>query len=276
LGTSPFLVLNGSGNHHHETVGLVEGLLRARPEELTYIQIDAHPDKTELYRWSCNCGSFVGRILETPRIAEVYLLGLYPPCLDTDGHGTIYIKNLHYYRCEYFKKLRQYTVAPTTIHETYFGFLPEDVSEAKNNPSVARVRSKSIRVPDQQQPKKGLRVEWKTLRELDLGGLPDRPVYLTVDLDVLRHYPVTDWRKAPARSPATPHGLPENQGEMELDVLVDLIARIGSARRIAGADVCGLTSELERLPEGARQASFEAVERVVRAIETCLRNPPAT
>jgi len=51
LPSEPFVVLNGSGNRHHETVLLVESFLeRERAERVTYLQIDAHPDKALGYR----------------------------------------------------------------------------------------------------------------------------------------------------------------------------------------------------------------------------------
>lgn len=57
-----------------------------------------------------------------------------------------------------------------------------------------------------------------------VDNLPELPVYLSIDLDILSTaYARTDW----------------DQGEMGLDELMGMVGRIKKSRRIIGVDICG-------------------------------------
>lgn len=263
----PFLAINGSGNYHHETLGLVAALAGAAPERrFTYVHVDAHPDTGELYRWRYNCASFVGRILESPSVEAAYLLGINPEVLAEETQRTVFFKNLHYYHCDYFGKVRQFTVAGGPIDETYFGPGEGDLGRAKKNPSVKQARLSEVTPPKHAEAFPALVVKWRALSELDPATLPQLPLYISVDLDVLKGALVTDWRKSPKRSKPTRFGVPENQGEMSLEVLLELLEKLGRARPLLGADVCGLTHELGALSEAARQESVAASVQVVQRL----------
>lgn len=282
LPAEPFIIVNGSGDYHHETVTFIDGFLKARGEEqkFVYIQIDAHPDKDDTFRWKLDCASFVGLVMEHDNIERVYLLGIYPECLDTNDVGHVLMKKLRYYNCDYFQKLHQYIVQPSPVFERMFDFLPGTVEDAAKNPAVLSHRVVELEHPNkshlpavlQDGPEPALEVNWKALDEMDWGGIPDLPVYLTIDLDVARDRIVTDWRRdLEEHEPITPWGYGDNQGNMPFDDLLKLVRRLGSHCRIAGADFCGFTRHFEELSEEALESSLSAVgdiyEALVDAIE---------
>lgn len=271
----PFVAINGSGNHHHETMGLVSALIAADPDRrFTYVHVDAHPDTGELYRWRYNCASFVGRILESPSVEAAYLLGINPEVLAEETQRTVFFKNLHYYHCDYFAKVRQFTVLGGPIDETYFGPAPEDLGRAKKNPSVQAARLSEVTPPKHEQPFPALVVKWRALSEFQPSTLPRLPLYVSVDLDVLKVSLVTDWRKSPKRSGPTRFGVPENQGEMSLEVLLELLRELGGARPILGADVCGLTHALSALSAEAREESLAANVQVLMLLRELVGAQP--
>ena len=267
LAGQPFVAINGSGHHHHETMGLVAALVEADPDRrFTYVHVDAHPDTGELYRWRYNCASFVGRILESPSVDAAYLLGINPEVLAEETQRTVFFKNLHYYHCDYFAKLRQFTVRGGPIDETYFGPADGDLARAQKNPSVKQARLSEVTPPKHPEPLPALVVKWRALSEFQPSTLPRLPLYLSVDLDVLKGSLVTDWRKSPKRSGPTRFGVPENQGEMSLETLLELLTKLGEARPLLGADVCGLTHELAALSAEAREESLAANVQVVKLL----------
>jgi hypothetical protein len=276
LPPDPFIVMNGSGNFHHESYALFEGFVSAHPaQQFLYLQIDAHPDKDDTYRWKLDCASFVGKIMEHKAIDQVYLLGLYPVCLDTDNDNRIYIKRVSYFRCDYFKKLSQYIVEPTEVVETMFMYPPEALEDAKNNSSVESVKEVEIEVPNvshlpdsiRPEAEKALEVKWKTLEAFDPSVLPDLPIYLTIDLDVARDGVVTDWRREPNPEDITTWGYGDNQGNMAFKDMIELIRQIGQARAIWGADFCGLTEEFDAMSQEAQDHSLAATEEVYDVLQ---------
>ena len=53
---------------------MVEGFLAARPEEIYYyVQIDAHPDKEEVFRWKLDCANFVGRLMQQKQLRRFFV-----------------------------------------------------------------------------------------------------------------------------------------------------------------------------------------------------------
>jgi len=276
LPKEPFVVVNGSGDYHHETVTFFDAFVRAHPgERFTYIQIDAHPDKDDTYRWKLDCASFVGRIMEKDEIERVYLLGLYPECLDTHRTGNLVIHNLSYFRVPYMGKLHQYLVGETPLRETMHRLQASTLDDIATNDSVDEYEEFELPPPSDEKkppklrdgPRPVVRVKWKTLSDFDpVTALPDLPVYLTIDLDVARAKIVTDWRRDPSAHDVTTWGTGDNQGNMEWETLLALVRSIGRARRIAGADFCGLTRDVGLLGEEARASSLEAVREIYSAV----------
>ncbi|MBI4818045.1 MAG: hypothetical protein HY791_17415 [Deltaproteobacteria bacterium] len=267
------VAINGSGTHHHETLPLVLGRLLRR-DRLSYVQIDAHPDLGPPGP-QVTCGSFVGELLTEPRIDTVTLLGQYPPCVLAEHYPTVYTDHLGEFGSEYFRKLRKYLVEPSDLAEVYWPFRSRDLELARANPSVrdARVVRRAppkIRNPHTTPappPEPTLVVDWRTVDELMVDELTadsvaEGPLYLSIDLDVARTRPITDWKREETT---------ENQGNMEWPALIELIRRIARTRRVVAADVCGLTSDFESLPVSLRTDSLHAVgeviEELVRAVE---------
>ena len=91
-------------------------------------------------------------------------------------------------------------------------------------------------------------------------------MYLTVDLDICKNRPVTDWRLAQGKAGANEWGVADNQGIVEWSPVLDLIRSIGNARTIRGADFCGLTEQLRWLNDAARDQSLEAIADVYAAL----------
>lgn len=271
----PGLTLNGSGDYHHETAWLFDSFCEQFPDEkFCYIQIDAHPDKDDYYRWKLDCASFVGRVMEHRQAVRVYLLGLYPECLDTEKYGTIYIPKLNYFHVNYFRVLRQFIARESPITETFFRFAERDLVEAQKSPAIAHAEAiGEVVYPRNEQTFDAMRVGWKTLADFSAEALPKRRVYLTIDLDVCKDRPVTDWRRAPDGD--DDGTLTPNQGELSWQELVDLVATIGKARPIAGADICGLTHNYAHLPTDLRADSGAAVAELIQQLDDLMQNPPS-
>lgn len=263
LPAEPFLVVNGSGNFHHETVLLVEALIQARGREaapLLYVQIDAHPDIQAPFRWQVTCASFVSRLIENPGIESIYLLGQHLPCLKEPDYPMPCFDRLDHLRANYFARVHQYQVFESGLGYAYFPFSKDALASARRSPSVRRATKEKLPAREHATGP-ALVVKWRTLDELAFGALPERPVYLSIDLDVAKSRPVTDWRRG-----GDPSLLTDNQGEMEWPGLLELIRTIGRHRRIVGADFCGLTEGWDRLPEAAREDSLEAIVELYDAL----------
>ena len=272
----PFIVVNGSSDFHHETANLFEGFLKnlGEDEKVLYAQVDAHPDKDDTFRWKIDCASFVGKVMEHKRVERAMLLGLNPACMDTPNFGYLVIGRVRYFRCDYFQKLHQYPM-DNEIREVLFDFWDSTIDDAKANESVNEVELIEMAHPAKvnmpaslyEGSERALRVQWKTLADFDPTGLPDLPLYLTIDLDVLRSALVTDWRHDPEPDKDVhPWGYGDNQGVMELDTLIELIGRLGRARKIRGADFCGLTRHFHEIHDDAKAMSLECIGKVYDAL----------
>lgn len=287
LPAEPFIVVNGSGNYHHETVRLVEGFLAAREgQRFAYVQIDAHPDKDDRFRWKCDCASFVGRVMKNRALEGVWLLGIYPPCLqEFDRPGHLFTPRLGYYGEHYFERLHTYVAGGDDVTELFWQYQPEDLEEARANPSVAEVLEREEVPPPLRKstpaflrddtPRPCLDVRWKTLADFDPArDLPDLPVYLTVDLDVCKDKPTTDWLVRGREPPKNAWGVTDNQGILSWEELLLLVERIGAARPIAAADFCGLTTKIASIPAAARERSLDGIAEIYEALTRAMARAP--
>ena len=260
---APFIVINGSGNYHHETLPLLHAYLELTDaEEIAYVQIDAHPDKETGYRWMIGCASFVGNVMEHPRVRSVHLLGLNQEALQPDDYPTTYTRKFAYYRCAYFEKLHQYLAETDKRPEVFFGVTPEAVAAARANASTRRVQKKALVPPNESDAVPSAAVHWRSLDDFDPELLPDLPVYLTIDLDVCRNKPVTDWKLAEGKAGKNRWGVADNQGVVEWRDLLALVRRIGETRKIGAADFCGLTEDFENLKPKTQKMSLDAVAQI--------------
>lgn len=288
----PFVVLNGSGNYHHETYAIVQSLCRRG--DCAYVHIDAHPDKDTFFRWKLDCASFVGGLIEHPRVDEGVLLGINPLPELVDLPGIIFGNELSYYRCSYFERLRCYTARPSDIDEAHLRYTRADGVSARRNASVLKASAAPLRA-NPKRHKRGLLVRWRDLTAFDPSSIRCDRIYLSVDLDVLRDAVVTDWRRKSADAVTPRRGLSlsdvlgvpipgreveaaavvdpvfaDNQGELTLAELLALIARIGAARTVIGADICGLTEHFADLPPQRLSSSLDAIVAVYDAIAATL------
>lgn len=252
----PFVVLNGSGNFHHETYAVVEGLCRRN--SVSYVHVDAHPDKDTRFRWKLDCASFVGAILEIPEVHEGVLLGLNTSPEQHDLPGLILGNEITYYRCEVFAKLRQYLARPDDVGEVVLRASRHHGVAARRNASVRSARVQRLPA-NPRRIDRALVVRWRDLAAFEPDSLRGDAIYLSVDLDVLRRGLVTDWRRTGDGGITAPS---DNQGELEFDELEQLLRRLGRARRVLGADVCGVTEHLAKVPEALQRQSLETVGRV--------------
>lgn len=260
---TPFLVVNGSGNYHHESYAIMEGLCLQR--SCAYVHIDAHPDKDTYFRWKLDCASFVGGILEIPEVSEGVLLGLHvTPDLE-DLPGQILGNAINYYRFDYFKKLRQYYARPSDLAEVHFRYRRHDGIMARKNPSVRYARSERLG-KNPSKKNRGLIVRWRDLKAFDPASIADDQVYISVDLDVLRDALVTDWRRACQQSAQ----ICDNQGDLSLDELLDLLKSIGQHKRVIGADICGFTQYFAQLPSERLQQNLDNIGQVYDVIHDVL------
>lgn len=255
----PFLVVNGSGNYHHETYAILEGL--SLKQHCAYVHIDAHPDKDTYFRWKLDCASFVGAIAEIPEVQETILLGLHVTPDLYDMPGLILGNDINYYRFDYFAKLRQYHARAIELGEAHFRYTRHDGVVARRNASVMSARS--LRLPKNAKKKdRGLVVQWRDLSAFEPASIAADQVYISVDLDVLRNDVVTDWRRYGDQS----QGPTDNQGDLRLEELLQLIARIGANKPVIGADICGLTQDYAQLDPALLQHSMESIGQVYDAL----------
>lgn len=260
----PFFVINGSGNYHHETYAIMEGLCRRC--SCAYVHIDAHPDKDTSFRWKLDCASFVGGILEIPQVSEGVLLGLHVTPDLYDLPGQILGNDINYYRFDYFKKLRQYYARPVDLAEVHFRYRRHDGILARRNASVRYARSERLR-KNPSKKNRGLLVRWRDLSDFDAASIKHQQVYITVDLDVLRDAVVTDWRRQDGDESESAN---DNHGDLSLPELLTVLEHIGAHKQVIGADICGLTEYFAHLPADLLQQNLDNIGQVYDVINKML------
>lgn len=176
-------------------------LLARFREPLTVIHIDNHPDWV---RWprTFNCGGWVNRAIELPHVRRIITLG---PCSDDLKWPELKMANLAALSRGDLE-LYPWRHAPSRVFGQY-GAGPSFTSRAGH--LVWRTLA--------DEP-------WETFLEWLVDRIPTDAVYLTLDKDALSvSEAVTNW----------------DQGEMRVDHVLALLARLTNARRLVGADVCG-------------------------------------
>lgn len=191
------VILYGSGDFHHLTLGWLARL----EQPITVIHFDNHPDWV---RWppAYHCGSWVNRALEMPQVARIVTLG---PC-STDlawpqlkGANLAALANGHL-------ELWPWRHPPSRV----WGRVdPGPIHACAGN----QIHWRCLADWDWE----GFLAEWTT-------GLPNLPVWVTIDKDVLGpDEAITNW----------------DQGAMPLTNLLTALTAIASVRRILGVDICG-------------------------------------
>ncbi len=181
----------------------VAPLLIARAQgPVTVVHVDNHPDWTRLAPRG-HCGAWVNRALELPRVLKVITIG--PTSCDLD-HPDL--------RGGAFEALRA-----GRIEIFAWSRRPSRIIRRLTDGPGHRVRNGKVVwrcVGDE---------DWtEVCRDLIDRVPPHAKVWFSIDKDALGPQDAaTNW----------------DQGLMPLDALTDLIAALGRARRIAGADICG-------------------------------------
>ncbi|MFG1424837.1 hypothetical protein [Roseixanthobacter glucoisosaccharinicivorans] len=191
----------GSGDFHHLSLLLIARLDRP----VSIVHFDNHPDWT---RWprSINCGSWVCRALDLPQVERVVTIGPCSPDLLSPQFKGADLAALRAGRLE---------VHPLASARTFYA------GPAFETPGAFATAGTS---------REGMR--WRGVEEGDWLGridaiarsLPDTPVWITLDKDVLgADEAITNW----------------DQGRLTLDQVHAAVALIAHRRRVLGMDVCG-------------------------------------
>lgn len=191
------LIFCGSGDFHHLSALFLSRLDRA----VTVLHFDNHPDWTG-FPATINCGAWVCRALELPSVERVVTIG---PASDDFVRPELQWAKLDAIR-QGRLEVHPYKVAPSRIY------------------------GRPVEGPGCHT--EGGHIVWHNLADRDWQAfcealdqrLPDRPIWVTLDKDVLvADEAITNW----------------DQGGMRLDPILGLVARLARTRRIVGMDVCG-------------------------------------
>lgn len=196
-GDGPLVAFYGSGDYHHVATALIATVT----EPVSVIHFDNHPDWVRIPATN-NCGGWVNRALELPRVARIVTLGI---CSDDLVLPQTKGGNLGALRSGRLE-IHPWRAAPSRVwgqvgdgfgHRHSGGHIEWDCLEG---------------------------VDWPSFMEALIARLPTEAVWVTIDKDVLRPADAaTNW----------------DQGQMPLDALLAALELIGRRRRVVGADVCG-------------------------------------
>ena len=201
LGAGPKLWFMGSGDFHHVSALHIAHAVEEAGEPVTVIHFDNHPDWVH-FSGGMHCGSWVNRATNHPNVAKVITLGVTSYDLKNPEWRGANLSLMREGKLELFP----YWHAPSRVRKQY-----------GTGPGYTQ--------------KQG-RIHWHSIAEAGegpflatlLSRIGTRMVYLTIDKDVLAHDDaLTNW----------------DQGRMSLAYLLQIIAAIGAAHRIIGADVTG-------------------------------------
>jgi len=196
-----FIVLNSSGFFHHRSFYFIEPL-----KEVCYVQLDSHADLWNR-KGKLSFDGFVSEVAKLKNVHQAYVVGVTP----NEGLAP---KN------KSVEEIREQT---------------RDVNIVASEPLEIMIMEGAGGHPD---------VDYETVyrktrevfpyltydqkpTEFNADELPDLPVYLSVDLDVIKMFP-TVW---------------QGHGRWDTIKLLETIWEIGSKREIVGADICGLDND---------------------------------
>jgi len=180
-------------------------LLKLVKEPVTLIHFDNHPDWVR-FGFPLNCGSWINRALELPMLQRVITIG---PSSDDLSNPELKAANLAAIR-EGRLEVYAYRAAPTRLW-----------GAPVNGPGVST---------------SGGRLFWRSLANESWPAflaelkqrLPHGALWFSIDKDVLSESEaVTNW----------------DQGEMQLDQVIEAVKVLSAGRQVAGIDICGDYSE---------------------------------
>lgn len=191
----------GSGDFHHVTAALVEMAARRRPEPLTVVHFDNHPDWVR-HRATLHCGSWASHVLRCGTVARVVSLAV--------SSGDLAFPEMKGADLQLVATGRQ-VVFPLRRASTA-------VVGAYGNGPAHRHR--------------GHRIHWKQFSEEPeaetvsevLSSIDTEAVYITIDKDVLAEADArTNW----------------DQGSLSISGLLAWLAIIARNHKVVGVDVGG-------------------------------------
>ncbi|MGA0561354.1 hypothetical protein ACO2RV_02810 [Ancylobacter sp. VNQ12] len=198
----------GSGDFHHLSLLLATRHARA----LSIVHFDNHPDWVR-FPASLNCGSWVARALEEPQVRRVVTIGPASPDIEAPQLKGATMEALRSGRLE---------LHAWTGLETFYAGPAFENAGASAAAGIARdgLKWRGLAGDD-----------WRARIDAIAARLPDAPVWITLDKDVLgTGEAVTNW----------------DQGRLTLDAVLEAIGTIAAHRPLLGMDVCGDYS-----PEGS-------------------------
>jgi len=194
-----FIVLNSSGLFHHRSFYFVEPL-----EEVCYVQLDSHPD---FGKWTRKLAgdNFVPEVSGLDNVKATYVVGVTPnEALVPEG--------------ESIKRIRERTRGTRLVLSDPLEvllFAEDGIADETFREVYEKAKGLYPYLEYHKKP-----------TEFDVKSLPDLPVYLSIDLDVIKTFP-SIW---------TGHG------RWDTVKVLDTIFEIAEGREIIGADICGLDS----------------------------------
>lgn len=197
LGPEPVVTFYGSGDYHHLAALLIEKV----SEPITVLHFDNHPDWV---RWprTWNCGGWVSRVLDLPKVSRVVTLG---PCSDDLVWPQLKMGNVAALASGRLE-LYPWSAAPSRV----WGRISDGFGHHRQ----------------------GRHLVWRCLAEENWHSfldelrtrLPTEAIWISIDKDVLRPQDAaTNW----------------DQGQMPLFALLEALRCLSSGKRIVGVDVCG-------------------------------------
>ncbi len=210
------LFLHGTGYSHH----LAYDMVSRCKGPFTYLHIDAHPDFPNDNSDKISYYSVAWHISRLDQINGVYVLGTRSQIfidssfldfeLDSDGHAKDYniVENPAILR----------NTPNVFICDSFDNYIREleRIPFGEKNHAFRQLVEKYKDIPQH-------------MSQFHPASIPEDKVYLSIDLDVLKGFPVVDEYKG--------HGL------LNLEELLELIEKITDTKEVIGADICGLKVE---------------------------------
>ena len=237
----PFIALNGHGILHGRTFFFVDGLNK----DLSYYQIDAHVDASFARDGELDCGTHVHRTMELDHVKKLNLLGINPfHLIDYVGHFPMSEDDGYF----------PFDPAPAfgnPLVELFIGELWEDAKEKAIDADSFCFDAEEEASRLEKYAKKYL-----TPNTFDPSLDPAPNAYVSIDLDAIKGFP-TGW---------------PNAGVWDTERVIETVNQIGSAKKIIGADICGLCLHNLRERPMTSEIKAQALEDIVKIHNTLRAN----
>lgn len=192
-----FIVLNSSGLFHHRSFYFVEPL-----EEVCYVQLDSHPDFGKMIGRLAG-DNFVPEVSQLDNVEDTYVVGVTPnEALVPEG--------------ESLERIRERTIGTKLILSDPLEVLLFAEDGTRDETFREVYENARVLYPYLNHHNKPTK--------FDVESLPNLPVYLSIDLDVIKTFP-SIW---------------EGHGRWDTVKVLDTIFEIADEREIIGGDICGL------------------------------------